>query len=301
MNGIISLTTALLDLSHELEGTDLRLIVGGGFGIYLKYRDLLKAGSRTLLREWPEPRSTNDLDLFLGTELLTDSRRLVPLVTALDRLGYKPVETARYYQFYRPGPEGGEAGTLKIDILTGPEKTLRDAGVIAKDRRARPRPKISLHARTLDEALTLEEHLKEVIIEGRRSDGENDTAVVLLPHPFTFITMKLFALRDRIDDSEKDFGRHHALDLYTTLAIMTEEEWEVSLELQRRTISDPVMVEASRLVRELFGNEFSRGVLRLKENSYYRTGFQLKEFLQALRDLFDQARGSEKPVRHDAT
>ena len=42
MNGIITLTTALLDLSHELSGTDLRLIVGGGFGIYLKYRDLLK-------------------------------------------------------------------------------------------------------------------------------------------------------------------------------------------------------------------------------------------------------------------
>ncbi len=291
------MTTALLDLSNELRGTDLSLIVGGGFGIYLKYRDLLETGSRTLLSRWPEPRSTNDLDLFLRTELLADSRRLVPLVKALDKLGYRPVETAKYYQFYRPGSEGGEAGSSKIDILTGPEQTLRDAGVMAKDRRARPRPKIPLHARTLDEALTLEEHLKEVIIDGRRSGGENETAAVFLPHPFTFIMMKLFALRDRIDDSEKDCGRHHALDLYTTLAIMTEEEWEVSIQLHKRHISDAKMIEAGELVRQLFGDEFSRGVLRLKENIYYRPDFQVKEFLQALRDLFTQAKGKRKDWR----
>jgi len=33
----MTLTTALLDLCHEFGSTDLKLIVGGGFGIYLKY------------------------------------------------------------------------------------------------------------------------------------------------------------------------------------------------------------------------------------------------------------------------
>jgi hypothetical protein len=135
MNGMITLTTALLDLSHELAGADLKLIIGGGFGIYLKYREFLKTTRTTLLSKWPEPRSTNDLDLFLRAELLTDSRRLVPLVQALKILGYKPVETAKYCQFFKPGPGGGEAGSLKVDILTGPEPTLRSMGIKAKDRR----------------------------------------------------------------------------------------------------------------------------------------------------------------------
>ncbi len=35
------LTGALLDLLHELEDTDIKLIVGGGFGIYFRYRESL--------------------------------------------------------------------------------------------------------------------------------------------------------------------------------------------------------------------------------------------------------------------
>jgi len=32
---IPDLQTALLDLLHEVEGTEIRLIIGGGYGIYL--------------------------------------------------------------------------------------------------------------------------------------------------------------------------------------------------------------------------------------------------------------------------
>jgi hypothetical protein len=32
-----NLTSALLDLLHELEGGGIKLIVGGGFGIFLRY------------------------------------------------------------------------------------------------------------------------------------------------------------------------------------------------------------------------------------------------------------------------
>jgi len=35
--------------------------------------------------------------------------------------------------------------------------------------------------------------------------------------------MKLLAFRDRLDDTDKAFGRYHALDLYTILATMTEK------------------------------------------------------------------------------
>jgi len=49
--------TALLDLLHELQGTEVKLIIGGGYGIYLKNNHVRRMGMGTLLREWPEPRS----------------------------------------------------------------------------------------------------------------------------------------------------------------------------------------------------------------------------------------------------
>lgn len=173
-----------------------------------------------------------------------------------------------------------------MDILTGPERILKSIGVKAKDRRAYPKPKINLHARTVDEALTLEEYLQAVAIETSRSSRETESSVVFLPHSFTFIIMKLFALRDRINDSEKDFGRHHALDLYTIIAMLTEEEWNVCLELSRKYSTDAIILEAGELARKLFEDQLSLGALRLKESNYYRPDFQVREFLEALRDLF---------------
>jgi len=38
MNGLQSLSDALCDLLNRVEGTDVQLIIGGGFGIYLKAR-----------------------------------------------------------------------------------------------------------------------------------------------------------------------------------------------------------------------------------------------------------------------
>ncbi len=53
---ISDLQTSLFDLLHEIGCTDIKLIIGGGFGIYLKTDNVQRLGMRTLLREWPEPR-----------------------------------------------------------------------------------------------------------------------------------------------------------------------------------------------------------------------------------------------------
>lgn len=73
---IPNLQTALLELLYEIKDSDINLIVGGGFGIYLKEEYVRRLGARTLLNEWPESRSTNDLDLFLRPELLIHSAAL---------------------------------------------------------------------------------------------------------------------------------------------------------------------------------------------------------------------------------
>jgi hypothetical protein len=190
---IPDLQTSLLDLLHEMEGTDVKLIIGGGFGIYLKTEHVQRPGIRTLLHEWPEPRSTNDLDLFLRPELLIESAKLEPMAEAIARLGYQVVPGAEKYQFVKSGPAGAEEGSVKIDILTGPQSRFQGTKVKA--------------AHPVDEALTLEEGLLRKTLEGKLSSGESWQAEVFLPHPYTFSMMKLFAFRDRLEDANKEFGR----------------------------------------------------------------------------------------------
>ena len=72
---ITDLQTSMLDLLHEIKGSEVKVIIGGGFGIYLKVSHVVKEVSRTLWQEWPEPRSTNDLDLFLRPELIINILR----------------------------------------------------------------------------------------------------------------------------------------------------------------------------------------------------------------------------------
>jgi hypothetical protein len=217
VNRIIDLQTALLDLLQKVNDSDVRLIAGGGFGIYLKTDYVRKSGMRTLLDQWPEPRSTNDLDLFLRPELLIEPSKLKPLVSAIAELGYEVVPGAEKYQFVKPGPGGTDVGGIKIDILTGPQSRFNGTRVKADTRRARPKPSVGIHAHPVDEALTLEEGLLPIVLKGALSSGEAWKSEIFLPHPYTFSMMKLFAFRDRFEDPNKEFGRYHALDLYIFL------------------------------------------------------------------------------------
>ena len=276
MNRIIDLQTALLDLLQKVHGSEIRLIAGGGFGIYLKTDHVRRSGIRTLLDQWPEPRSTNDLDLFLRPELLIESSKLKPLVSAITELGYEVVPGAEKYQFVKPGPGGTDVGGIKIDILTGPQSRFHGTRVKADARRARP----------LYEALTLEEGLLPIVLTGTLSSGESWKSEIFLPHPYTFSMMKLFAFRDRLDDPNREFGRYHALDLYTILATTTEEEWEYALQLRDHYKNDPPAKEAGNLVSEYFSSQKRMGMIRLMESPYYRPELQNEKFMSALQEMF---------------
>jgi hypothetical protein len=283
---IPNLITSLLDLLHEIEGKDIKLIIGGGFGIYLKTFQMQKQSERTLLQEWPEPRSTNDLDLFLRPELLIESARLKPLAEALGRLGYKVVPGAEKYQFIKPGDGGAGVGSVKIDILTGPQVCFKGTGARADVRRVRPIPSVGIHAHPVDEAPTLEDGLLSLRLEGILNSGDAYQSEVFLPHPYTFSMMKLFAFKDRLDDLNKDFGRYHALDLYSIIASTREEEWRYALELRDQLRNHPYTLEAGRLILKYFSARDRLGIIRLRESPYYRSELQIDEFISALQELF---------------
>jgi len=283
---IPNLQTALLDLLHKIQGTDIKLIIGGGFGIYLKTEHVLRVGVRTLFQEWPEPRSTNDLDLYLRPEFLIQSAKLKPLAEAIAELGYQVVPGAEKYQFVKPGPGGSQAGSVKIDILTGPRSRFQGSSVKTDARRARPSPSVGIHAHPVDEAPTLEEGLVPVTIMGKLSAGKPWRAEIFLPHPYTFLMMKLFAFKDRLTDPDKEFGRYHALDLYTILATTTEGEWKHALILRDQRVDEPYIVEAGKLVSKYFSTLNGLGMLRLRESRYYRPELQIDEFMSALKEIF---------------
>jgi hypothetical protein len=283
---IIDLQTALLDLPQKVHDSEIRLIAGGGFGIYLKTNHVRNSSKRTLLTQWPEPRSTNDLDLILRPELLIESSKLKPLVSAITDLGYQVVPGAEKYQFAKPGPGGTDVGGIKIDILTGPQSRFHGTRVKADARRARPKPSVGIHAHPLDEALTLEEGLLPIVLTGTLSSGEAWKSEIFLPHPYTFSMMKLFAFRDRLDDPDKEFGRYHALDLYTILATTTGEEWEYALQLRDHYKNDPPVKEAGNLVSRYFSSQERIGMIRLMESPYYRPELQNEEFISALLEMF---------------
>jgi hypothetical protein len=288
MNQFQTLGDALCDLLKRLEGMGIPLIIGGGFGIYLKTEHVRKLGARTLIEPefWPEARSTNDLDLFLRPELLVDSTKLKPLSDAIYELNYEPVPGAEKYQFIKPA--GGETeAKLKIDILTGPRDAFASTGLQVDDRRVRPKPSVDLHAHPVDEAPTLERELLPVTISGVLTSGEQGTGDVFLPHPFTFAMMKLFAFRDRLTrEPDQEGAQYHALDIYSILATSTEEEWKQALALHNEFQHHPLVLEAGRIAKEHFARPEQMGSIRLQESRYYRDDLKLRDFSSALLELF---------------
>ena len=104
----------------------------------------------------------------------------------------------------KPGPGGAEAGSIKIDILTGPQSCFQGTRVKADARRARPNPSVGVHAHPVDQAQTLEDGVLRKTLSGKLSSDEPWQTEVFLPHPYTFLMMKLFAFRDRPGDVDKE-------------------------------------------------------------------------------------------------
>ena len=77
----------LIGLSSELSSVRIPLIVGGGYGLLLKQTHVEKSGEKTI-RGFPEARSTNDLDVFLTMEFVSDAVCMESPRTALFDRGF---------------------------------------------------------------------------------------------------------------------------------------------------------------------------------------------------------------------
>jgi hypothetical protein len=199
------LRTCLLDLLYELRDQDIPLTVGGGFGLFLKRQHLKEQGTRTLFEELPEPRATNDIDIFFRVDLLTDRASTTALVDAIHRLQYEPVEEAKYFQWKRPvllggtTPRGGTTQEVKLDALVGPLRDRR-ARLQVNPPRVRPKGKsVGFHAHQTDEALFLEDAPIAIELRGTLSSGEAYAATAYVPEAFPYLLRTV-----RLKDSDFD-------------------------------------------------------------------------------------------------
>jgi hypothetical protein len=282
------LRTCLLDLLYQLRDQDIPLTVGGGFGLFLKRQHVVERQERTLFAELPEPRATNDIDVFFRTDLLTDRASTAALVEAIRRLGYIPVEEAKFFQWKRPVVVGGVTQEVKLDALVGPLGERRSK-LQVNPPRVRPKGKsIGFHAHQADEALFLEDAPIAIELRGHRSTGEAYTATAYVPEAFPYLLMKLSAFADRKADENKDLGRHHALDAYTIVGMMTEVEYDRARVLASQSRWDLHFTRVCEIVAAEFAGPTALGMLRLREHHLFREEFRLNEFAATLAEIFSQ-------------
>ena len=286
MNEIDPLKATLLDLLYEVRDQDLPLILGGGYGLYLKQELVTEGEEPLLLAAVPPTRSTNDLDLFLRTEIIADSDRLRPLREALDRLGFTVIPSAQNYQFARKFFYGGQDWDIKIDLLTRMPEPERFPHVKMDARRVKPDPSVGLHAHRTDEAVAIEEETTPLTVSGRLSSGEPYSGVIHLPSSYSLLMMKLFALRDQVNNRAKEFGVKHALDLYRLTALLTEPEYQQTQRLSARYAQTPEGREAGRIVALLFAMPDALGILRIREHPDYPRQANTEEFRTLLNEFF---------------
>ena len=257
------LVDALVDLDAALGG-NAGLMIAGGLGLYLKQEHLRATGARTLMpsHRLPSARTTQDVDLFLHADTIAKPDRARAVRAALDVLDFRPVAGAEFLKFRR----GTGAREVTIDLLVGPVGSQRSS-IEFKGGRARPvgiSGRDALHAYHTPEAVGVDAHWLAVDV---RECAAAAQCSVRIPCAFSYVLMKLSALSDRIHDPGKGFGRHHAVDLYRIIAMLSEEDERVSRECALAHSSNEVIEHVRSLAHRLFARRDGLGRTRLREGA----------------------------------
>lgn len=276
------LNSTFLDLHSKFQAQNVKVLLGGGFGLYLKQLDLLDRDSiKTLLSidAWPLPRSTSDLDLFFPIEVLVNLNDMQAVRQTIDDLNFTPIESSRYWQFVQA------TSKVKVDLLTGPVDDQTKTQLKIDDRRVRPKGSLKLHARYTPEALELSSNQESIAIKGLLSNGLSYDGVVNIPSPFTYLMMKITAFGDQVENTNKNFGRHHALDVYRIVAMLTERQYDMTINQMTRNAKSSYSKRVKQLAHSLFNSKSDPGILRMKEHDFYRDSMDLDAFIVTLKDL----------------
>ena len=282
------LQSNLLDLLYELRDSEVQLIIGGGYGLYLKRKLGQEANQATLCSFVPAARPTEDLDVFLATQILVDPAKAKVVLKAIQALKCDPVPDRENFQFTRTFNHEGRSYKTKFDFLTKAPSNPAEAKCLDIQRvRVKHKGHGGIHAYLTAEAIAVEDNPTLVEIEGMRSTGEQHQGSVYLPQSYAYLMMKLFAFRDwETEKKEPRFASKHALDLYSIVALMTEEELAAAEAASQKYRQMPAAEEAASIVEKFFSHRPALGTVRLREHHMYSDDADLSQFVSVLADLF---------------
>ena len=279
------LKQTILELDAHLPNREW--MIGGGYGLFLKQQYLNEHPEiKTLFHsdQLPIARTTEGIDLILRAEVVTDSASMEEIRKAFDALGFVVVETAKYTQFVRKM----DRGQVKIDLLAAPLGQYESR--VRKDkRRVKPNPSVNLHASKMNEAVAVERDPITLPLSGTLASGKAHQTTVRVPQAFSYLLMKLHAFSDRKDDTNKDMGRHHALDVYRIVGLMTKDEDQLVTRLSTEFQSDPYVRSAAEIVARGFTAPEGIGRLRIREHLLHHTSFDLDTLGRELVRIFNGA------------
>lgn len=281
----------LAELIEALGPLTDRILLAGGYGLYLKQLHLAQLNQKTLIagEHWPAARATNDFDLVLDMELLASVPDMTLLRQALDGLGYEPIENAHYYHFQR---EGGRPGALRVDLLAPqPDRVDADERIRHQPtRRAGPkghgRPKV--HAWPAEGVLLGEEGgvAMEIPLPARPG-ADRPARTVRVPHTLTSMLMKLSAYGNQKRDGHAGFEKN-AIDLYRVIAMTSEEEDRAMPGLLAGVTGDPVVARCRELATANFKGPDAPGVVEIRQHPGWRNSARpdVDKFVAVLSDYF---------------
>lgn len=279
----MDLFNTFIDLHEKLSGRGISIILGGGLGLYLKQLHLLETPNRTLIdvSGWPKPRSTSDIDVFFPMEVLVSLEEMKTVRSIIDEMHFEPIAGSEFWRFNLPKND------VKIDLLTGPVDAMK-TGLKSDSRRVRPKGDLELHAHPVPEVVNLADHLEQVALAGKTSGKQQYSSTVNVPSPFTYLMMKVTAFGDQLSNEDKNLGRHHALDVYRIIAMMTEAQFLETKSQFKLHHSSPYVERVRSLVKELFARQDGTGILRMREHSFWDNSMRLLDFMEPLRELIGE-------------
>ena len=217
-----------------IRDVDKRVLLTGGYGLFLKQRWLLEQASRNAVRHvipfdrWRDyaPRVTQDVDLLASMELIVSAKEQAIIDAALTEQAWLPSEGHARWQFVRTDADTGHQ--LKLEFHAQHQEPLPE-GLTYVPPRIKPRPPLhhGIHGHENPEAIACQVNPFAFQLDGLE---------IAVPNPVTMATMKLTAMRDQHAKS-RDAGlsararefhdrqaRKHAQDVIRIVAMTTLEE-----------------------------------------------------------------------------
>ena len=275
------LIDALVELARSLKDKGIPLLIGGGLSLYIRTVYLHKKRSPRYPKKVLQ-RSTKDIDVFLTSDIIIDSDKFELIRDTIKSLRYEP--KTKYFQFTKEISSGKR---VILDILSAPPDPKQSDKTEYTFPRIRPKGSKKFHAFLVNEAKDL--LLGNINVEELTKDEKFSN--IYIPSSYNYIIFKLHAFRDRIEDEAKEYGRHHAYDIFATVTDMDINDWQNAKEHYKKQENSDYINRAKDIILQYFSEATQKGIIRLKENEYYRRNSNefdgyINNFISDLKELF---------------